>query len=491
MRRSVENKQKAFAFSPDRRHALDISLRNTVSHPDNAEVTHRIGVLLADTGFLTEGLRWIDRSLVLQWQSHEFLVNKSIVYQRLGQLNESKDLLNEILVDAPLSDSALLNLAHTEKDLKNFRLAIFSYEKVIALRPGFFPPYEHLSFCYAYPDALIDRVKVLERASVLVPDVADVEYQLGLYYLMLGKFNLGWDLLRFRWDLSHVRNSSKFSKRLIFGRPLFDPNKNDGTVFIWAEQGLGDEIMFLSLLDEFYQKYKTPLIVQIDPRMKNIWRNSFPEFRFISRSDIPDESEFTSHLPSGDLPRLLRRSSEAFLNNGDAFLQVDSRREYALSKRIRKDGDIIVGLSWKTINGESRCIPLGDLIRTIQHPKIKFVNLQYGDCEAEIRQVEASFGRPIFFTTNIDTQNDLDGLGALIKCCDVVVSIANSTAHLAGALGVPVIALLPFFPGWRWLMEGEQSLWYKTVKLVRQDTLGDWSNALERARSKVMSYVSQ
>jgi ADP-heptose:LPS heptosyltransferase len=80
-------------------------------------------------------------------------------------------------------------------------------------------------------------------------------------------------------------------------------------------------------------------------------------------------------------------------------------------------------------------------------------------------------------------------LAALLDCCDLVVSVANTTVHLAGALGRPTIGLLPYFPGWRWLSKGRHCLWYDSVNLLRQDALGDWTSTLDRI-SRSMSALS-
>jgi ADP-heptose:LPS heptosyltransferase len=108
-------------------------------------------------------------------------------------------------------------------------------------------------------------------------------------------------------------------------------------------------------------------------------------------------------------------------------------------------------------------LALKDLVKSLQAPGVRFVNLQYGDVSAEIEALERDEGIQVLQCPGLDTTDDLDGLAALIEACDEVVSIGNATAHLAGALGKNTTVLLPKAPSWRWLARDERSLWYKSA----------------------------
>jgi ADP-heptose:LPS heptosyltransferase len=94
-------------------------------------------------------------------------------------------------------------------------------------------------------------------------------------------------------------------------------------------------------------------------------------------------------------------------------------------------------------------------------------------------------GAPILIDRTVDQLSDLDTFAAQIAAMDLVITIDNSTAHLAGALGVPVWALLPFAPDWRWLLDREDCLWYPTMRLFRQMEPGNWQSVVERVRSSL------
>jgi len=112
-----------------------------------------------------------------------------------------------------------------------------------------------------------------------------------------------------------------------------------------------------------------------------------------------------------------------------------------------------------------------------------FVNLQYGDTTEEINQARIELGIDVTSCDQVDNFNDLDGLASLVQACDVVVSVDNTTVHLAGALGKDVRILLPEISNWRWQLDREDTPWYSSATLYRQDADGDWANAFSRIKS--------
>jgi ADP-heptose:LPS heptosyltransferase len=113
---------------------------------------------------------------------------------------------------------------------------------------------------------------------------------------------------------------------------------------------------------------------------------------------------------------------------------------------------------------------------------IRWISLQYGDPDQLERQAVAA-GAPLMIDRSVDQFLNIDRFAAQIAALDMVVTIDNSTAHLAGALGVPTWVLLPFVADWRWLREREDSPWYPTLRLLRQPARGDWQSVVEAVRS--------
>ena len=120
-----------------------------------------------------------------------------------------------------------------------------------------------------------------------------------------------------------------------------------------------------------------------------------------------------------------------------------------------------------------------------------FVNLQYGDHSEEIDQLELETGINIYDWDDANPLVDLDSFAAQISALDLVISVDNSTVHIAGAVGTPVWVLTPYNPDWRWMLERRSSPWYSTVRLFRQQKIGDWNGVIDEISTKLQMRVRQ
>ena len=458
--------------------ALALLYRALTIKPSEDEAAHYVGVHLSEGGTHDLAVRWIARSIVLQQSNPLYWLNQAIALQKIKDFDRALQSLKRSSSIDDISWKTYLNFGHVYRETKHRAEAVHAYEKSLCINPGYSPTYEHLSFVYDHVLLLEKRVRSLELAKILTPDNIDVCFSLGLYSLMMGRFAEGWDLLEYRWVASHAADNPNYSKRLITSRPAFTGEESHGRIFIWSEQGIGDEIMFCSTLADFLRKYPLRVILQVDERLAPLIERSFPKVQVVRRGTILDEDLYDCHLPFGSLPRLLRRSEGSFESGRSPFLKASPDRVRLFRDRLSAGGRPIVGLSWWSSNGALRCIPLRDLITSLDGTNVTLVNLQYGNHSKEIEDVSQALSRQVFDFDEVDCLEDMEGLAALLECCDLVVSVANTTVHLAGALGRPTIALLPYFPGWRWLNNGNRCLWYDSVCLLRQDVLGDWGNVL-------------
>jgi hypothetical protein len=258
---------------------------------------------------------------------------------------------------------------------------------------------------------------------------------------------------------------------------------------------VGDEVMFGSMLGEF-RGYVGKLLVQLDRRLIPLFKRSLPDdVEFFERGTVVPEDRYDSHIAIGSLGQYLRPTLENFEGKGGKYLWADPERIQSMREWLSvKEGERVIGLSWRSSNpetGAARSLALKDLVKSLQAPGVRFVNLQYGDVSAEIEALERDEGIQVLQCPGLDTTDDLDGLAALIEACDEVVSIGNATAHLAGALGKKTTVLLPklgikatgnkVMPGWRWLGQPETCLWYDSISLTRMKLDEDnWITALDR-----------
>ena len=122
-------------------------------------------------------------------------------------------------------------------------------------------------------------------------------------------------------------------------------------------------------------------------------------------------------------------------------------------------------------------------------PGVRFVDLQYGETAEERDAIKRETGIEIVRLKDIDNTNDIDGLAALVSACDVVVTVSNTTAHLAGALGVPTWVFVPygFAHLWYWFAGKEQSPWYPRVTVKCQGEKQSWEELISASASDIIN----
>jgi hypothetical protein len=188
-------------------------------------------------------------------------------------------------------------------------------------------------------------------------------------------------------------------------------------------------------------------------------------------------------IAAGSVPRFLRRNLGAFPRR-QRYLAACPRRRARWRERYAQLGHgLKVGISWRgggtNFTKRRRSTVLEQWRPILAVAGVQFVNLQYGDCSRELAAVKQSLGVTIHHWADADPLADLDDFAAQTAELDLVISIDNSTVHMAGALGVPVWTLLHFAANWRWLLDRDDSPWYASLQLVRQPEFGQWAPVFE------------
>ena len=120
-----------------------------------------------------------------------------------------------------------------------------------------------------------------------------------------------------------------------------------------------------------------------------------------------------------------------------------------------------------------------------------FINLQYGDVEEEIDAFTDDTKISIYQDKEVDSLQSLDDFASQIAALDLVISIDNTTVHMAGALGKPVWTLLHHVSDWRWQLDRSDTLWYPSMTLYRQSPSGDWCSVLQQVQPDLERFVEQ
>jgi hypothetical protein len=312
----------------------------------------------------------------------------------------------------------------------------------------------------------------------------DANWNLALINLTEGHLTPGWDGYEWRW-----RTKLAWPERHP-PEPAWNGEYVHGTLLLWGEQGVGDEIFFAGMIDDA-SKWADALVVETDPRLVPIYERSFPNVRSVARgSALPDA--VNCRIPMGSVGRLLRRTWRDVPKGRTGYLRADPAIVTEIRTKLEALGNcrLRVGLSWRSHRSPlatAKSIGIEALYPMFSLPDVQFVDLQYGDTSIERRRVDDLMDMTIHHIPEIDNSENLDALSALICACDVVVSTSNVTAHLAAALGRKVLLLIPFAQGslWYWHRDSEDNPWYPTVTTYRQSTDGSWHAAIDRITTDV------
>lgn len=299
---------------------------------------------------------------------------------------------------------------------------------------------------------------------------------LGETQLLMGDYEEGFANYEARW---RTKDFEQYKRT--FSKPAWKGENLAGkTLVIGPEQALGEAVQFsryAALLA--MENPGARIVLEVHARAAKFLRESFADIANLLVLPTIDRSG--SNLPPFDfyLPLLsLPFSCHTTLERVPA--QPRLQRASQSVRRARKD-ELAIGVSWRSLakeTGTLRSIDAMALVRHLQRPGVRLINMQYGNELATLTQILQREGVALMNPKGIDQTEDLSETAAKIAGCDLIVTIDNTTAHMAAAMGKPTWILLSEPAAWRWLRGREDSPWYPSVRLFRQPTPGDWGAVL-------------
>ena len=445
--------------------------------PNYAEAYNNLGITLRDLKIFNEAIICSKKAIELKANYAEAYNNLGVSYRKIGDLIKSKDnYLKAIKIESSYA-LAYYNLGVTLRELGKLNEAESNYKKAIELKPNYAEAYNNLGIVLSELGKLDSSEKNFKKAIKLKPDYADAYNNLSLTLLLKKNFKEAFELNEWRW---RTENQNK----IISSKPLWNGKKNS-RIFIWKEQGIGDEIMFCSILPEVTAQSKK-LILNCDERLIPLFKRSLSgEIVYEIQKKKIKEIDYDYHISMGSLRRLFRKDLKSFKKSSTGYLKGNSKQILEFKNKLNvSKGFKFIGLSWGSKAKDQmaffKTIALKDLAVKLYNSNIKFVNLQYGDSSDQINDLKKEKGIEIIDIPEIDKTNDIDSLASLLCACDVVISIDNFLVQLSGSLGVDTRVLLSATTDSRWGFKDFNSYLYKSVRLYRQKKLGDWNEVLDK-----------
>ena len=435
-----------------------ISADPTFAHAYNAK-----GILLAADARLEEAIETYRTALLHSRESYEIHNNIGNSLRRADKGEEALTHFQESLRLKPGTASVQLNFASTLEEMGRSEEAIDALNALIAANPD-------------YVDAHYNRAQAL---------------------LSAGRFKEGW--AEFSWRLKRPDANVRYEA---FPAPGWNGEDISGrNILVWTEQGMGDEILAASILPDAIARARQVTFLCTE-RVVPLARRAFPNATVAERKHpLPaaaTDPNIAFQMSLGDLGGALRQSWDAFPDRPH-FLEADPARVAALRRKYEKrwPGKKRIGISWRSRNHEVGWLKGADLrawAPILSVPgDITFVSLQYGDVTEDLMRVRDALGIDVKQDKGVDPLKDMEAFAAQVACMDLVISTSNTTVHMSGALGIPTWVLLPAGRGrmWYWFRDRDDSPWYPSLRLMRQDKTGNWESLFRRCAQRLSAWLTE
>lgn len=417
-------------------------------------------------------------------------------------------ICNEVLnehFDDEIAQQALFMSGYIMMEAERFGLAFNIYQRCAQLNPRQSEIWSNMGMCLEEIDTerakmMFDRAYTLDnknhralannglmhlltgnpercielsrQALELDPDLRAAKHNMGLAQLMLRQWKQGWANFADTLGVKH-------RERRDYGVPEW--KGQPGTVLVYGEQGIGDEIMYASCLADMAKT--NDIVFDCDSRLEGLFRRSF-DFqvygdRFKTESRAADQ-KFQYQCAIGQLPSFYRNSEASF--PGTKYIVPDPERCIQWRALFDTFKGRKIGIAWrgglKNTGQARRSLELSDL-EPLFNDSDTFVSLEYKPVADEDLK---RYGIKSYQRATAKG-GDIDDLAALINELDLVVTSCTTVVYIAGALGKPCIVLVPDKPGYRYHKTGSDFPWYNSVTLVRQS--GSWRETVDKARALI------
>jgi len=461
--------------------ALDSYDRALELKPDYAEAHNNRGFALQDLGRLVEALDSYDRAVELKPDYAEAFSNRGNALKGLSRLEEALDSYGRAIALNPDDPEGHYSRGLALQEAGRLNEALESYDRALCLNPEYVDAYCNRGLALKGLKRLDEAMDSYQRALELKPDFADGHLNLSLCRLLKGDFALGWEGFEWRWRSKQV--ARQLGTKRDFTQPLWlgAESLRGKTILLHSDQGLGDALQFCRYA-RLAGDLGARVILEVPGPLVALLRNLAGVAQLVEKGAVLPAFDY--HCPLLSLPLAFRTDVKTIPSPG-GYISSDPGKVAAWRAKLGERDRPRVGLAWSGSaqhqNDRNRSIALDDIVERLPR------QFQYVSLQTEVREEDAETLAARADIAHFGGQlHDFTDTAALCELMDVIVSVDTSVAHLAGALGRPVWILLPFIPDWRWLLDREDSVWYSSARLFRQDHAGDWAGVIEKVRTELL-----
>ncbi|MBP01251.1 MAG: hypothetical protein CMM25_00365 [Rhodospirillaceae bacterium] len=413
-------------------------------------------------------------------KNHSYLNKFGGFLYDIGQWKEAEKHTISAIKIAPDAVGAITNLGRIRQVRGDLDSAHKLYLKAIEMLPHYADAHNNLGNILLYMDRVDEALLAFDKA-ISIKNNDGIIFNRSIALLTRGKIDSAWKDHKKRFTKNNPTPQRYWKTKEWEGESFI--NKN---MLFWMEQGLGDQIIHARCIPRIANMTNVCML-ECSKRLVTLFQRSFPHAKIVGVMDPPNtkliDADIDFHTSTLDANcSLYKRPNDI---PSEPYLQADLKLSKTLRQNYQSKNGFkpLVGISWwsgGTHASHFKSTTLEQWLEILKIPGITFVNLQYGNRENEINDFEKKHNIKLFTDKNINPMGDMDLVAAQISAMDMVITISNTTAHLSGALGVPVWNMVPTGPGrlWYWFTEGQKSPWYKSMRLFRHGYKDGWTTVI-------------
>jgi Flp pilus assembly protein TadD len=444
--------------------------------PENDVLYNGMGLTLNALGRIDQAIENFQTAIRLNPVNPFYYNNYALALQEKGDYRQAAEKYRQAINLKPDYAIFYTNAGVAYEEWAKPEEALHCYQKAVELKPA--NPYFRSNLAGGYMETG-DYKSALDSylyALNLDPENPDLNYNISLLYLLLGNFQEGW---RPNGCFGYRRERSEALTKLLQKPEWQGEDLKGQRIYIYSDQGFGDTIQFIRYLPALKEKGAF-VIFGCHPSLVRLLQNC-AGFDLITDKAV-GRSELDYHFSLLRLPAVLKIGFGSMMVPVP-YIKVPELLNQTWKEELGRIPGIKAGIAWepgaKSKTRYKRRFPLENFYELAKIPGLILFSLQKGETAGQLPE-----GSPIISLTG--KLADFADTAAIINNLDLVITIDTAIAHLAGALNKPVWLLLPFSPDWRWFLNRDDSPWYPSMKLFRQDRPGNWESVLEKVKAELI-----
>ena len=450
--------------------------------PDYAKAYYNRGVALNELKQVEEALASYDRAIEIKSDYAIAYSNRGVALQELRRVEEAVASFDRVIAINWDDAEAHSNRGVALQELKQVEDAVASYDRAIAIKSEYAEAYSNRGNALKELKQVEEAVASYDRAIALNPEYAEAYWNKALALLLAGNFAHGWELYESRW-----KNERSALKSHNFPQPpwLGAEDIASKTILLHAEQGLGDTIQFCRYA-KLVKALGAKVVLEVPKALRGLLSGLEGADELIEEGNaLPT---FDYHCPLLSLP-LAFKTDLTNIPSPKPYLAASAQKCDEWAQRMGAKGKPRVGVVWSGNatykNDHNRSLSLQQLLPHLPNC-CEYVSLQ-----KEVRGVDKAVLEGSGIRHYGEELKDFTDTAALCDLMDVVITVDTSVAHLSGALGKKTWIVLPYSPDWRWLLDRNDSPWYDSVRLYRQDENRQYAPVLQRVANDLLNLFVQ